>query len=152
MAQFLDDGPPASGAVESLVDIQTVIEALQKPPANATEKARQAWELLSEAFSSPEVLIASFGRVKDASCPMCHVQQHEDSAQHSAADREKLSSRQVWSKGDLSVSYTHIQQQLHRACLLSYSTTAVRLQPHEQPNAPLATHLWALLLAGGPGT
>ena len=86
-----------AGAVESLPDIQSVLEALQKP-VEGTGLTSPAWELLSEAFSSPEVLIASFGRVKDSSCPMCHAQQHEHSAQHSTVNGEKHSSSQVQSK------------------------------------------------------
>ena len=85
-----------AGAVESLPDIQSILGALRQP-VKAIEQTSPAWELLSEAFSSPEVLIASFGRLKDSSRPMCHAQQREHSAQHSTANGEKQSSSQVQS-------------------------------------------------------
>ena len=76
-------------AVHSLVELYALQYELQEPPDT---EGSLATALLDDAFSRPEVLIASFGRAKQPFTPGCGSL-HEQSSPPSKA---KESATQVW--------------------------------------------------------
>lgn len=75
------------GAVESLIDLPVLLEQLRETPEEDAD-THPASKLLEEAFTTPEVLVASFGKVKHGFCPVCHALQQAQAGEHSASSKD----------------------------------------------------------------